>query len=126
MKHWLLPCCVLLALLAAVLFNAACVARSVQRWCAQLELVEAAAQKERWDEAEGALNTACADWSRQQTWLRIVAVHSVLDEAESLFSAARTHVRMQDTDELRADLAALTVHLTLFAQRERLLLENIL
>lgn len=126
MKHWLLPCGVLLALLAAALFNAACVAQSVRHRCAQLALAEAAAQEERWDESEDALDKAYADWSRQQTWLRVVAVHSVTDEAEALFAAARTHIGTRDADELRADIAALTVHLRLFARRERLLLENIL
>lgn len=126
MKHWLLPCCVLLALLTAALVNAACVGQSVRHWCAQLELAEAAAQEERWDEAENAFNAAHTDWTQKQTWLRIVAVHDVTDEAEALFSAARTHIRTRDADELCADLEALSVHLTLFARRERLSLENVL
>lgn len=126
MKHWLLPCCVLAALLTAALVNAACVGQSVRHRCAQLELAEAAAREERWDEAENALDEAYADWTRQQTWLRVVAVHDVTDEAEALFSAARTHLRTRDGDELCADLEALSVHLTLFARRERLSLENVL
>lgn len=126
MRHWLLPCCVLLGLWSAALWNAACVERSVQHWNAQLQAVSAAAQEERWEDASDALAQTCADWSQRQIWLRIVSVHDTLDETQALLSAARTHLYAQEQNELRDDLAALAAQLTLLHERERLSLENIL
>lgn len=126
MKHRLLPLGALALLLAASLWNAARVEQSVQRWCAQLDAVSAAAQQQRWDESEDAFARLCADWSRCQRWLRVVTVHDPLDEAQALFAAVRTHLLAREQSELQADVSALAAQLVLLRERERLCLENIL
>lgn len=126
MKHWLLPCCVLLGLLGAALWNASRVQTHTQRWCAQLEQAQRSALEEDWDAARGALEQVYADWTQRQLWLHIVAVHSWLEDAEATFAAARLHAQAQACGELCADLAALRTQFWLLCAREQLTLGNVL
>lgn len=126
MKHWLSPLLVLALLLGASLANARFVSRSVEHWCAGLEIVLDAAAREDPDGAQSALDAVYADWSRRQTYFHIMVEHAELDAAEALFAVSRSHAAEESYSELRADLAELLTQLRLLREMEALSIKNIL
>lgn len=126
MKHWLSPLLVLALLLGASLWNARCVERSVEDWCAELEVSLALAQAEDWDGARASLDAVYASWSARQTYFHIMLEHAELDAAEALFATSRSFAWEEEGAEFRAGIAELITQLRLLREMEALSVKNIL
>lgn len=126
MKHWLSPLLVLALLLGASLWNARCVSRSVEDWCAELEVSLALAQEADWDGARAALDAVYTSWSARQTYFHIMLEHAELDAAEALFAASRSFAQEEEGAEFRAETAELITQLRLLREMEALSVKNIL
>ena len=126
MKHWLSPLLVLALLLGASLWNARCVSRSVEDWCAELEVSLALAQAEDWDGARDALDAVYSSWSARQTYFHIMLEHAELDAAEALFATAHSFAQAEEGAEFHANAAELLTQLRLLREMEALSVRNIL
>lgn len=119
-----------LTLLAVVLgfcfWNAKTVEADALRWQRELQQADTLIQSGRWAEAQKTLEDGYQDWTIQQSHLRIVSTHSILDEAECLYCQVITLATIQDQESLLPELSALRRQLEFLALREQLSLDNIL
>lgn len=125
-RFFYLPAALLLALLAAVLINAAVSHAYVARWCDTLEEAQSAAQTEDWDGARDRLAAVKARWDEAADYFHIILQHDALNEAESLLLRAESYALAQDKAELLACIAELASQLRLLAEMQQLTLPNIL
>lgn len=126
MRRCLLPLAVLGVLLSLALWNSAAMAGSTARWRDQLLRADQLAQAGDWSGAEDALAESYGSWSAGRTWLRIVAHHDDVDDAESMYRRAMAFAAGREPDEFRAEIADLRDQLRLLAEAERPDIRNIL
>ena len=119
-----------LAALAAVwlfaLGNSAVMSGHTTRWQRQLDEVRALVRAEDWPAASAALAESRRDWSRRQTYLRMVTGHGAVDEAGAIYCRAIAFASIREQSELLAELAGLSEQLRLLAEMERLSIGNVL
>ncbi|MCF2620107.1 DUF4363 family protein [Oscillibacter valericigenes] len=125
-KYWLSPLLVLALLFGGAMANAHFVARSVEDWCAGVELSLAAAEAEDWDGAREALDAVYAAWDARQTYFHIMVEHEELDAAEALFAVSRSFAAAEEGAEFCANTAELLTQLALLREMEEISIKNIL
>lgn len=125
-RFFYIPSALLLALLAAVLLNAAASQACAVRWCGALENAQAAAQAEDWPTVRAQLAAVAEDWDENSVYFHIILQHDVLNEAESLLLRAESYALAQDGAEFHACTAELIAHFRLLAEMQQLSLPNIL
>ena len=118
---------VLLALLfGGAMANARYVSKSVDGWCAGVEVSLVAAEAEDWEGAREALGAVYASWDARQTYFHIMVEHAELDAAEALFAVSHSFAESEDGAEFRANTAELLTQLRLLNEMEEISIKNIL
>ena len=125
-KGMLVPAALLGVLLAFCLWNSAVVAAHAARWQAQLEAADRLARAGDWERTAAAIEESYADWSRRQTYLRIVTNHGAVDDAEAMYHRCLAFAEREEDSELRAELAGLRDQLRRLAEMEEFSLRNVL
>ena len=126
MRHWLSPLLVLALLFGGAMANARYVSKSVDGWCAGVEVSLAAAEAEDWEGAREALGAVYASWDARQTYFHIMVEHAELDAAEALFAVSHSFAESEDGAEFRANTAELLTQLRLLDEMEEISIKNIL
>ena len=126
MRHWLSPLRVLALLFGGAMANARYVSKSVDGWCAGVEVSLAAAEAEDWEGAREALGAVYASWDARQTYFHIMVEHAELDAAEALFAVSHSFAESEDGAEFRANTAELLTQLRLLDEMEEISIKNIL
>ena len=125
-KANLIPLAILLLLLSFTLWNSAAVAKASARWQKQLQSASELAQAEDWSAAASALQESYTDWSAHQTWLHIIAQHTIADDAEAMYHRAMAFAATEEPSEFQAELSDLMSQFLLLAEREQLCIGNVL
>ena len=120
------PLIILGAVLAFAVWNSAAMSGHTERWDGQLRQAEALAREGKWPEAAAALEASYADWSKRQTYLHIVTLHSAVDDAEGMYHRAMAFAGVQEDSEFLAELADLRDQLRLLAEMEKFSIKNVL
>ena len=126
MKPPLIPCFLLVGMLALCLANSAQLTRRCSDWDRQLEDIDARCVAEDWSAARRQLDTLYGDWQAAQGWLHMVLDHDQLNAAQALFRRATVLAQEEDSVEFRAHVADLRSQLMLLAEMEQPRPENIL
>ena len=117
----------MLALLfGGAMANARYVSKSVDGWCAGVEVSLAAAEAEDWEGAREALGAVYTSWDARQTYFHIMVEHAELDAAEALFAVSHSFAESKDGAEFRANTAELLTQLRLLNEMEEISIKNIL
>ena len=101
MRHWLSPLLVLALLFGGAMANARYVSKSVDGWCAGVEVSLAAAEAEDWEGAREALGAVYTSWDARQTYFHIMVEHAELDAAEALFAVSHSFAESEDGASVR-------------------------
>ena len=126
MKACLPPLLVLLLLLGAALFHAACLERETERWAEPLAKAEALSDAGDWGGASDALQSSYRLWHGRQTWLHITISHDSLNAAELSYRRAFAFALGEEEAEFRAALAEVRAQFQTLTEMERLSLGNVL
>ena len=121
-----IPAFLLLALAVLALAHSAAMERRCRGWLETVAQAEAAAARERWEEADRLLEDLERDWDGCRVLMRTTVCHESLNQARVLLGQARLRCRLRDAPETRAALAELEAQLRQIAADERLGWENIL
>ena len=125
-RFFWIPFCLLLALLAASLANAAVSDALVEDWCAALDALQQTAQAEKWDAVRDDLAVLHESWDAHATYFHIILQHDELNEVEALFARADSFAFEQDEGELRACVAELQSQLRVLSEMQEISIRNIL
>ena len=126
MKYFWIPAALLAALLGASLWNAHFVASEIEPWREAMESSIAAAERDDWEAALGAVRAARESWDARKPYLHIVTAHDELDKADALFAEAESFAIEKDMGEFRAEASELTVQLSIIAEMQELTVRNVL
>lgn len=125
-RFFWIPFCLLLALFAASLANAAVSDALVEDWCAALDALQQTAQAEKWDAVRDDLAVLHESWDAHATYFHIILQHDELNEVEALFARADSFAFEQDEGELRACVAELQSQLRVLSEMQEISIRNIL
>mgnify|MGYP004497575885 CR=1 FL=1 len=126
MKSFRIPVFILLLTFLLSLLAGSSIRRCAQTWQQQLSLAEAAAEQQDWPKARAVLEDLHDRWQEKQKRLHMLAEHEELDEVETLLCRCLVLARLQEGQELSADLAELSARLTILKENQGLSLRNIL
>ncbi len=125
MKHLVISCSILLALLAAVLLNARVMDGCVEAWRAELDGIRSCAQSGDWPQAADKLDALRADWTARHPLLHLVVPHGALDQADALFERAAVFARAAERVEFLAETAELIAQLETIQESQTLSFRNV-
>ena len=125
-RFFWIPFCLLLAVFAATLVNAAVTDRLVADWCAELDKLQNTAQAEDWDAVRADLALLHEGWDEHATYFHIILQHDELNEVESLLARADSFAFEQDEAEFRACVAELQSQLFVLSEMQEISIPNIL
>ena len=126
MKKLLLPLAALLSIFLLAAVNGNFIARSTERWQAQISQAEAWAVQTQWDKAITILEASYRDWESAQGFLHIVLEHDAVDNAEAMYHRAIAFALAEEPSEFRAETAHLRTQLHLLAEMEKFSIKNVL
>lgn len=125
MKFWVPASIVLTTLLLLCIWDDASMNHRIEHLESQLDTAETLAKSDDWVSARKTLHESYQDWSKERTLLRVISTHSLLDEAETLYSSIIAFAAVEDKGEFLSGLFSLKTQLFLVAERERACLANI-
>ena len=125
-KGFFFPLAVLAVILTFCLWNGSAMQLHTNRWRSQLQQADILAQSKDWTGTLASLTDSYTDWRKHQTYLHIVAEHSVIDDAEAMFQRAMAFAATEEPSEFRAEVSDLRDQLRLLSETEEFSAQNIL
>lgn len=126
MKYCLIPCSILIVLLAAAVLTSRAVDTRVTQWRETLEQAQLCAQQDDWSGAQSHLRAARTDWDDGRRFLHLIAVHDSLDAPDQSFRRAAVYAREGERAEFLAATAELIGQLEILRAWQAFSLRNIL
>ena len=119
MKRFWLALGLLLAMLAATLFNAFYLNGLAVSVTGQLEAAQEMAQRGAWKQA-GAITQGCFDrWEERHSYLHIVSRHADTDAILQSFRAVTQYLALEEMDQYAAENRELITKIELLAEMEQ-------
>ena len=119
------PLVMLIFILLFCLWNGHVIHQRTAQWMEQLNQAEILVRREAWPETLEIMENSLHDWQESRTYLHMMSVHDMADEAQILYSRCLYLAREQDTAGFLTELSELRNDMEFLSERENISLGNI-